>query len=146
MEDSTFDVTQFEAMESAVLDVLTPLGAPLMYAGKPVQIEVYGPGSAMYATEQAKVDTARRARAVAAAIGRASDETTEEIHKQNAARLAALTKQIINFPIPGGAQALYENKKLGYISDQVARFVEDWSRFLPPSVRSLGFTSGSELG
>lgn len=124
-----FDLSAFEAAETAVLEVLNQKEEPLLFNGQPVTIELYGPGSAQYARAQAKVDTASQTRAFAAIRGKVTKDAAEEGRKLNAEKLAACTKTIINFPVPGGALALYSNPKLGYITNQVAKFVEDWANF-----------------
>lgn len=124
-----FDLSAFEAAETAVLEVLNQKEEPLLFNGQPVTIELYGPGSAQYARAQAKVDTASQTRAFAAIRGKVTKDAAEETRKLNAEKFAACTKTIINFPVPGGALALYSNPKLGYITNQVGKFVEDWANF-----------------
>lgn len=65
-----FDLSAFEAAETAVLEVLNQKEEPLLFNGQPVTIELYGPGSAQYARAQAKVDTASQTRAFAAIRGK----------------------------------------------------------------------------
>jgi len=124
-----FDLSAFEAAETAVLEVLNQKEEPLLFNGQPVTIELYGPGSAQYARAQAKVDTASQTRAFATIRGKVTKDAAEETRKLNADKFAACTKTINNFPVPGGALALYSNPKLGYITNQVAKFVEDWANF-----------------
>ena len=38
--------------------------------------------------------------------------------------------------VPGGAQAIYENPQLGYITRQVERFQADWANFPTGSSRT----------
>ena len=54
-------------------------------------------------------------------------ETAESKIEQSAANLVACTRSIENFPI--AASDIYSNPKLGYITAQVAKFIEDWANF-----------------
>lgn len=129
-----FDIANFEASESAWLDVNDMAGEPLLYKGAPVRIALYGPGSAAYVKADAKAAAASSARAFAAMRGKPGKTDAEEAKKTMVDKLAACTQTIENFPIPGGAASLYANPKLGYITNQVVRFLDDWQNFKPGSV------------
>lgn len=133
-----FSVALFEAADTAILDVLDQRGEPLLFNGEPVRIEMYGPGSEQAAAAQAKVDQASQTMAftamMAAGKGKKTD-TTEETRRLNIEKLVACTKTLINFPIPGGPKALYENRALGYITKQVERFQGDWANFPAPCTK-----------
>lgn len=125
-----FDLSLFEAADTALLSVQTiTKDGPLLFDGETVTIELYGPGSAQYAEAQAKIDAAGQARAFAAIKGKVSKDVTAEHRRLQAEKLTACTRALNNFPIPGGALALYSNPKLGYITAQVAEFIEDWANF-----------------
>lgn len=128
---STFDLSAFEASETAILTVLGLDHEPLKFNGQPVQIELYGPGSDIAQRLEAKAASAAQARAFALlqSGGKGADE--EDTRKQQAEKLAALTKRVINFPVEGGALAIYQNPRLRYITNQVARFQENWANFKP---------------
>jgi hypothetical protein len=133
---NAFNIEEFEVAEFGVLHVQNAKDdGPLLYQGQPVTIEMYGPGSQHYIRAQAKIDSATQARMFAAMRNKAKDSTDEQRANVNA-KLVACTKSIINFPIPGGAQAICDNSKLGYIRDQMARFIEDWANFPPSSSKS----------
>ena len=131
-----FDLSAFEVSETATLDVLDLDQQPMLRHGQPVRITVYGPGSTAYVRAEASAAQASQARALAALRGKASKTDLEDQRKHQAEKLAAITAGIDNFPIPGGALALYSNPKLGYITNQVARFLEDWANFKPASAKS----------
>lgn len=133
---SVFELSAFEAVDVGVLDLQTPAGDPLMHNGQPVRIHLYGPGSAEHVRAQAKADSAAQARTFAAIRGKASKSAAEEQREDSIAKLVACTKNIENFPVPGGAEALYRNQRLGYITNQVGRFLDDWANFPPPSAQS----------
>lgn len=128
-----FDLSAFEAAETAVVEIEDAKGEPLLYKGQQVTIEVYGPGSAQYQRAQSKIDAAGQTRAMQMVRGKTPKDAADENRKLAAEKLAACTKAVNNFPIPGGALALYSNPKLGYITAQVGKFIEDWSNFQPAS-------------
>ncbi len=130
--DETFDLSAFEAAETGTLDVIGLNEEPLLHAGKPVRITVYGPGSTQFVRADAKAAAANQARALAQLRGKHSKDPDEH-RLQVADRLAAVTQNIENFPIPGGAHALYANPRLGYITNQVVKFLDDWGNFKPAS-------------
>ena len=128
-----FNLAAFEAPETATLDILDAKGEPLLgEGGKPVSITLYGPGSEQYARAQAKIDAANTSRTFAALRGgKAPKDTTDDQRRLQAQKLADCTASIQNFPID--PLAIYTNPRLGYITTQAARFIEDWANFLPPS-------------
>jgi len=128
-QESTFDLSAFEVADTAIIEIENQRGEPLQHNGQPVTIEVYGPGSAQYARAQSKIDAASQARAMQMVRGKSPKDVADENRKLNAEKLAACTKAINNFPLPGGSLALYSNPKLGYITNQVAKFIEDWANF-----------------
>lgn len=131
-----FDLSAYEASDTGTLDVMGLNEEPLLYHGQPVRITVYGPGSATYVRAEAKVAAASQARAFAALRGKAGKQDAEEQRQQLTEKLAAVTFSIENFPIPGGAAALYANPRLGYITNQVTKFLDDWANFKPASAAS----------
>jgi hypothetical protein len=129
-EITEFDLSQFEVQETAVLDVQNMKDdGPLLHRGEPVRIHLHSPGSAAYVRASAKLNRASEARMQAAMRGKKINESVEEKRQRNAEFLAECTHSIENFPLPGGALALYNNPKLGYITNQVDRFLTDWANF-----------------
>jgi hypothetical protein len=131
-----FDIAQFEVSEIGILEVLNPKDEPLLYNGAPVRIHLYGPGSTVYARAQAKADAAAQQRTFAALRGKTNKAAVDEQREDLIVKLVACTARIENFPIPGGADALYRNQKLGYILNQVTKFLDDWGNFQPPSPKN----------
>ena len=126
----TFNLADFEVNETATLEVQNKKDdGPLLVNGQPVKIVLFGPGSTQYIRAEAKVAKANQARVLASLSGKRSKETIEDDRKHQADRLASCTKELVDFPIEGGAQALYENPKLGYITAQVEKFIGDWGNF-----------------
>lgn len=131
-----FDIAAFEAAEIGVLEVQDTAGEPLKHAGQPVRIHLYGPGSAEFVRVNAKLDAAAQARTFAALRGKGTKGAADEQRADLITKLAACTKHVENFPVSGGAKTIYENPRLGYITSQVTRFLDDWANFPPPSVQS----------
>lgn len=136
MSDTPFDLSAFEAAEVGILEVQTAAGDPMMYAGQPVKIHLFGPGSAEFVRITAKLDAAAQARTFAALRGKGKKGDSDEQRADQIAKLVACTKLVENFPIPGGPKAIYENPRLGYITGQVQRFLDDWANFPPQSAQS----------
>lgn len=129
-DTTSFNLAEFEAADTAVLDVQNKKDdGPLLVNGQPVQIVLHSPGSAEYIRAEAKANQAAQARTFAALRGKPVKETPEEARQKNADKLAACTVELRNFPIDGGALALYNNPKLGYITAQVEKFLSDWGNF-----------------
>lgn len=125
-----FNLADFEVSETAILEVQNKKDdGPLLVNGQPVKIVLYGPGSVQFVRAEARVAKANQARVLASLSGKRNKETVEDDRKQQADRLASCTKELVNFPIDGGPQALYENPKLGYITAQVEKFIGDWGNF-----------------
>lgn len=131
-----FDLSAFEITETATLEVLDVNGQPLLRHGHPVRITLHGPGSDVYVRAESRAAAATQARAFAALRGKAGKTDSDDQHRQRAEKLAAVTAGIDNFPVPGGALALYSNRKLGYITNQVEAFLGDWANFKPVSAQS----------
>lgn len=125
---AVFNVTDFEARDTAWLEVENKKGdGPLLFNGQPVRIEVRSPGTKESMRAQHKIDTATNAKTYAAIRGKATKDTVESNIEQRAEKMVAVTAQIENFPV--SAKDLYENPKLGYITEQVVKFNADWSNF-----------------
>lgn len=135
-EEKPFDLSAYEAAEIGILSVETPAGEPMLYAGQPVRFHLYGPGSAQAVSITAKLDAAAQARTFAALRGKANKGAADEQKADQVTKLVACTREVENFPVPGGARAIYENPRLGYITNQVQRFLDDWANFPPQSAQS----------
>ena len=133
---AAFDLAQYEAADTAILEVENVAGdGPLIGPnGQPVTIELYGPGSEQYVKVQAEIDRGNQERIFAAARGKTPKDAASEQRAAHTKKLVACTKAINNFPVD--AKTLYANPRLGYIRNQVATFIEDWSHFLPVSAKS----------
>jgi hypothetical protein len=126
-----FDLSQFETTDTATLTVMNPKGDELLVNGEPVTITLYGPGSKQFVNAKYKLDNANQARSIAMLRGKTAKNAAEEIRQQQAEFYASITVSLDNFPIDGGALALYMNPKLSYITDQVEKFISDTENFMP---------------
>jgi hypothetical protein len=123
-----FNVADFEASDTAWLEVENKKGdGPLLVNGSPVRIEVRSPGTKEAMNAQHKLEQAVNVRTFAAMRGKAVKETVDGKIEQSAEKLAAVTGRIENFPV--SPKDLYSNPKLGFITEQVAKFHGDWANF-----------------
>lgn len=128
MSKEQFNIADFEATDTAWLEVENKKGdGPLMFNGQPVRIEVRSPGTREAMNAQHKLEQASTAKTFAAMRGKPVKETVDDKIAQNADKLCAITASIENFPI--SAKELYSNPRLGYISEQVAKYHADWGNF-----------------
>jgi hypothetical protein len=135
-ENKPFDLVSYEAADTGTVEIQTPAGDPLLHLGKPVRIHIWGPGSSESVRVAARVKASDDARTWAALRGKPAKNAVQEAKADEITKLVGITREIENFPIPGGAQALYENDRLGYIKKQVLDFHQDWANFLPQSLQS----------
>lgn len=134
MTKATFDVSQFETVDTATAKIVNPRGEPLMYEGKQVKITVWGTGTPQNEAANRAYLAAIRART--ADMFRGVHNAKEDDTLLEAERLAGCTASIENFPIEGGALALYKNKRLAYITKQVTKLLDNDANFMRGSSES----------
>ena len=114
----------------------------LMFAddkqSKPIAVNLYGPGSKQYAKAQAAqsnrmLDKLKRK-------GK-TEQTAEQRAAESAEFLADCTASFENLEydaLTGTALAVavYSDQSIGFIADQVAKFIGDWSNFTKGSAKS----------
>lgn len=103
--------------------------------GKPVTVNLYGPGSKPFANAQATqtnrmLDKLKRK-------GK-TDQTAEQKQIEQAEFLADCTESFGNLTygdLTGNAMSLavYSDIEIGFVADQVAKHIGDWSNFYKPS-------------
>ena len=103
--------------------------------GKEVAVNLYGPGSKQFAKAQAAqqnrmLDKLKRK-------GK-TDQTAEQKQVEQAEFLAECTESFENLELDGLtghalAMAVYSDITIGFIADQVAKHIGDWSNFSKPS-------------
>lgn len=124
--------TKFSVAQTARLH-LRDAGDELMYTddGKEIAVNVYGPGSKHYARAQAAqqnrlLDKLKRK-------GKA-DQTAEQKAAEASEFLSDCTENFENLEydaLQGDAlaKAVYSDLSIGFIADQVAKFLVDWANF-----------------
>jgi len=105
-------------------------GDPMLHEGRRVAINVYSPASAEYARADAAM---RRAAMQKITSGRKAANETEEDAELEARFLVSVTSSIENFPYPGGIEAIYRERRLKYIGDQVRAYLSDQTNFFGKS-------------
>ena len=125
-----FDVSQYELEDTSVLTVQNlQRDDDLLVDGKPVLITIYGPGSAQGVKALHRAGRAAQARLQLLIRGKAEKNAAEAADAERVDKLIGITANIENFPIEGGAAALYANPKLGDMADQVEAHFADKSNF-----------------
>lgn len=131
----TFDITAHAAQETGILELLNGQDEPLLDdKGNRLSITLYGPGSKPYANAQAK----RNNRTIERLRKKGKSElSAEEQAADTAEFLAACTVSFNGWeygPAKGRGEkehfkAAYSEASLGFIRDQVAEYIGDWSNF-----------------
>lgn len=135
------DIASLAAADSAAIHLKDAKGDPLYDDGKPVRIHVYGPGSQAYATVDGR-QTSRAVKRMRDNDGKVTAATPSEQTADQAEDLASITTAFENFAYsPAGDKqgvelfrAVYADKALGFVTRQVAKFVQDWANFTSASV------------
>lgn len=127
-----FDLKDYEAAETGEMEVMGLDEEPLMVNGEPVVLVMYGPGSKQHAAATAKATAKTRNSMMAAMRGKPIKEGDDEARKDQIEKLVACTAEVKNFPL--SAREIFTNPLLGYITDQAAKYIEDWKNFKKPSL------------
>lgn len=134
------DIRKFAVEETAPLELRDAGEEPMIGEdGKPMIIVLFGPGSRQYARAQAAqqnrmIDKLKRK-------GK-TEQSAEDKAREQADFLAGCTKSFSpNIALDDLAddalfKAVYSDNSIGFISEQVARFLQDWSSFKKPSTTS----------
>ncbi|MES2634009.1 MAG: hypothetical protein V4669_13630 [Pseudomonadota bacterium] len=129
-----FDISKYELEETAILTVQNAKGDDDLIGAdgvNPVTIELYGGGSRQMVKAQHKAAQAAQIRLQGMVRGKIDKNASEKADQEMVEKLALCTKAINNFPI--APEALYANQKLGYITRQVQKFLDDDANFSKPS-------------
>lgn len=136
-----FDITTQAVALSAPLHLKDASGN-LMFAadGKPIRIHLYGPASPEYARIEER-QTQRALKRAQENEGKPTAPSPENRRAQIAEDYAAVTIAFENFHYPPagdvmGAEAFratYADPTLGFIVNQITKFLGDWGNFKPAS-------------
>ena len=123
-----FNIADFEARDTAWLELENIKGdGPLLVGGKPARALIRSPGTKEAMNAQHLIDTAATTKTYAAMRGKPSKETVEGNIAQRASKLVAVTVEFDNFPV--SPADVFKNPKLGWLTEQVARFHVGWENF-----------------
>ena len=127
---SKVELSEFEGFfldESSVLELEDPNGEPLLRNGEPVKVHLYGPATDRFSKAKAQMEKAATAKVLNTLTKGKKKE--EEDPEADAKFLCAVTEKFENFPFPGGAEAIYREPRLKYITEQVQRHLGDMGNF-----------------
>lgn len=140
------DITTQRAAPTSALH-LKGIDGNLLYSGgdpeKPVRIHFYSPGSKQAAMAEERA-TQRALKRMQDNDGKPTPASPDVRREEAADDLAAVTARFENltYPPAGEAQgadlfrALYADPDLGFIPNQAAKFLGNWSSFKPGSATS----------
>lgn len=129
-----FDLSSYELEDTATLTVQNAKGDDDLIGadGKnPVSIDLYGSGSRQAVKALHKAGQAVQNRVHALVRGKVDPKAAEKADAEMVDKLVACTKAVNNFPVD--PVDLYANPKLGYITKQVIRFLDDDANFAKAS-------------
>lgn len=144
------DIRKFAVEETGVIELRSASDEPLIGDdGKPMTWTVYGPGSKPYGRAQA----VQQNRIVEKLRKKGKIEETEDQKRQEQAEfLAACTKEcssnITYDELTGEAlhKAVLADRSIGFIAEQVGRYLGEWGNFSKPSTTTPASTSGKAPG
>jgi hypothetical protein len=127
------DIASLEVVDTAPIHLKDAEGNPLYDDGKPVRIVVFGPASDQYARLETK-QTQRQLRRLDDNDGKRFALTADERLQQTAEDLADITFDFENLSCGGKTGrdlflAVYGNRRLGFIANQVTAKLGDWGNF-----------------
>ncbi len=128
-----FDLSKYELEETATLTVQNAKGDDDLIGADgvtPVTIELYGGGSRQMVKALHKAGQAAQLRMQQLIRGKVDKRAAEVADQEMVDKLATCTKTINNFPV--APSDLYGNPKLGYITKQVVKFLDDDANFAKP--------------
>ncbi|MDP3228399.1 MAG: hypothetical protein Q8N13_10545 [Acidovorax sp.] len=122
------DFAAFFLTDTSRLEIELPNGDPMLYNGQQVVAVLHGPATDVYvkAKDAMEKEATRR---VFAAMGAKKKKGEDEDKEADPKFLTAVTAEFENFPYPGGPGAIYRERRLQYITDQVRRHLNDLGNF-----------------
>ncbi len=135
-------IATLAAVRTAFLHLKSPAGEHLYDSGKPVGIDVFGPGSEEAQRVEAR-QTERAMKRMQDNDNKFSMPPVETARAEATEDLVALTAGFRNIdhngedgqPLSGVDlyRAVYSDPELGWIKEQFDRFKRDWGKFMPGS-------------
>lgn len=131
------DLNNLEIPETAEIHLEFPGRGKLHdEQGNPVTIEVYGPSSDVAIAHRRKVMKEAQSRFGRGGMKSLSKISPEEIDEKEIDRLVAMTSGVNNLTYkgeevsPDNIRSIYENPKMGWLTDQVRERLGSWEDFL----------------
>ena len=125
----------FFLSETSRVEIDLPTGEPMLFDGKQVAVNVYGPATDVFAKAKDAMDKEASKR-VFRSMGAKMKKGDEEDKDADAKFLTAITDSIENFPFPGGPGAVYREQRLKYVADQVRGHLNDLGNFFTAPSKS----------
>lgn len=130
-----------KAAETGTVDIKRPDGEPALFNNDPkcpIRIEVYGPASKQY--RKARSEQSNRQIELLRKKGNAFKTTEEAKNRETAAFLADITIAMQNMEYTDDTTgedlagrdlhlAVYSDRSIGYMADQVYEYVSAWENF-----------------
>lgn len=136
-EITAADFSAFMLEPTSRLELDLPNGSAMLWEGKPVAVQIYGPATDEYARAKAAMEKESAARVFRAmGANKNKKKQGEDDAEADAKFLTAITAQFENFPFPGGAAAIYREPRLNYIGNQVRAHVNELGNFFKESAKS----------
>lgn len=129
----SFDISTLAVSETTEVHLRNPATDDLLYNdGKAISVTVYGPGSKQFA--KARSHAENRAMDRIKRKGK-TDQTPDEKLENTVAFLSVCTVSLNNFDYKGASdaqaiKAMYGDRSVGWINEQVDKHMGDWSNFL----------------
>ena len=118
----------FFLSETSRVEIDLPTGEPMLYDGKQVAVNIHGPATDVFVKAKDAMDKEAQKR-VFRSMGAKLKKGDDEDKDADARFLAAITDSVENFPFPGGAGAIYRERRLKYVADQVRGHLSDLGNF-----------------
>lgn len=126
-----FDISKLAVKETAIIELETPDGEPLLNeSGKVLSVTVYGPGSKQFQRGQGK-----RNRAILDHVRKGGkkmkDEEQRELDAEFLADCTASFNEFVYKDMTGYDmfKAAYLDAGIGFISEQINKAIGDWANF-----------------
>lgn len=130
---ASFDA--FFLVETSRVEIDLPTGEPMLFNGQQVAVNLHGPSTDVFAKAKDAADKEASKR-VFKAMGAKGKKGDDEDKDADAKFLTAITEGFENFPFPGGAAAVYRDRRLQYIASQVRAHINDMGNFFPKPANS----------
>lgn len=122
--------------ETSRLELDLPTGEPMLFDGKQVAVNLYGPATTQFTKARDAVEKEATKNVFRAMGNNKAKKGDEADADADAKYLVAVTASFENFPYPGGADAIYREPRLKYIANQVRTHLNDLGNFFGKSKQS----------